>query len=262
MMNQKKIGMSRQETLSCNWVIPREIFHGRRKSPLNKRFVCKKRIIIALLLLSGGVSVSAQDPDGIGRKQLLDDSWKFFLGDTASAGSKEFDDRGWRTLDLPHDWSIEGAVNPKNPAGGAGGYFPTGVAWYRKSFRAPREWKDKKIAICFEGVYMNAGVSINGRSLGTHPYGYSAFSYDLSPYLDFGNNNVIAVRVDNSKQLNSRWYSGSGIYRHVWLVVTNPVHVANWGVEITSPDVSSKRATVQIKTLVRNETGFRQRHYR
>jgi beta-galactosidase len=207
------------------------------------------------MLLLGKVLVFAQDPGGIGRKQLFDDNWKFFLGDTASAGSKEFDDRNWRTLDLPHDWSIEGAVNPKNPAGGAGGYFPTGVGWYRKSFKAPREWKNMKIAIYFEGIYMNAAVSINGRSLGVRPYGYSAFSYDLSPYLDFGNDNVIAVRVDNSKQLNSRWYSGSGIYRHVWMVVTNPVHVADRGVAITTPGVSSKMATVRIKTVVRNETG-------
>jgi beta-galactosidase len=211
-------------------------------------------IIIVLLLLSGRVLVFAQDPDGIGRKQLFDDSWKFLLGDTASARYKEFDDKSWRKLDLPHDWSIQGQISPKNPTKGAGGYFPAGIGWYRKIFKIPNDWKGKDISIYFEGVYMNSEVFINGRSLGIRPYGYSSFSYNLSPYLDFGHENVIAVRVDNSKHVNSRWYSGSGIYRHVWLVVTDAVHVANWGVEITTPEVSSERATVQIKTTIKNET--------
>jgi len=189
------------------------------------------------------------------RKQSFDDSWKFFLGDTAAAGSKDFDDKSWRSLDLPHDWSIEGSVSPKNPTKGAGGYFPAGIGWYRKSFKVPDEWKGRNISIYFEGVYMNAEVFINGRSLGIRPYGYSSFSYDLSPYLDPGHENIIAVRVDNSKHVNSRWYSGSGIYRHVWMVVTDPVHVVNWGVKVATPEVSSKSATVQIKTLVKNETG-------
>ncbi len=199
------------------------------------------------------------DPGGIERKQLFDRNWKFFLGDTASAASTVFDDRSWRDLDLPHDWSIEGEVSPKNPTGAAGGYFPAGIGWYRKSFMAPGEWKGKEISIYFEGVYMNSEVFINGRSLGIHPYGYSSFSYNLSSYLNPGHENVIAVRVDNSQQVNCRWYSGSGIYRHVWMMVTDPVHIADWGVAITTPDVSSKRATVQIKTLVRNETGLLQR---
>jgi beta-galactosidase len=214
--------------------------------------------LIIFLILIGNRIVFAQNPGGIQRKQLFDDSWKFFLGDTASAGSTGFDDRSWRKLDLPHDWSIEGKVNPKNPTKGPGGYFPAGTGWYRKSFAVPGEWKAKRISIYFEGVYMNSEVFINGRSLGVRPYGYSSFSYDLSPYLDPGHENVIAVRVDNSKQINSRWYSGSGIYRHVWMVVTDPVHVANWGIEITTPDLSSKSATVRIKTLVRNETGLLQ----
>ena len=214
--------------------------------------------LIIFLTLVCHVFVFAQNPSGIERKQLFDDSWKFFLGDTAAAGSNNFDDGSWRTIDLPHDWSIEGQVSPKNPTRGSGGYFPAGVGWYRKSFKVPNEWKGKSISIYFEGVYMNSEVIINGQSLGIRPYGYSSFSYDLSPYLNPGHENVIAVRVDNSKQVNSRWYSGSGIYRHVWMVVTDLVHVANWGVEITTPDVSSKRAAVEIKTLVKNETGSSQ----
>jgi beta-galactosidase len=219
----------------------------------------KKRSVMVLLLLAGSVMVFAQDPGSMERKQLFDQGWKFFLGDTATAGLTDFDDRSWRELDLPHDWSIEGSINPKNPTGGAGGYFPAGVGWYRKSFKVPAEWKGKAISIYFEGVYMNSEVFINGRSLGVRPYGYSSFRYNLSPYLVFGGENVIALRVDNSKEVNSRWYSGSGIYRHVRMVVTDRVHVGDWGVEITTPEVSAQRATVKIKTVVKNGTGILQR---
>jgi beta-galactosidase len=192
--------------------------------------------------------------NSIERKQLFDFNWKFFLGDTASAKSIDFNDKNWRSLDLPHDWSIEGKINPKNPTGGGGGYFPAGVGWYRKTFQVPKEWKGKRVSIYFEGVYMNSEVFVNGKSLGIYPYGYSSFSYDLSAYLNVGNENVIAVRVDNSKQMNSRWYSGSGIYRHVWMMVSDPVHVKHWGVAITTPVVNSGKATVQVKTIVKNET--------
>ncbi|BAU54055.1 glycoside hydrolase family 2 TIM barrel-domain containing protein [Mucilaginibacter gotjawali] len=229
-----------------------------KQQRINNKVYRLKTIIIACLLLAGNMVCHAQTPGKIERKQLFDYSWKFFQGDTALAKSKDFDDMSWRSLDLPHDWSIEGKISPENSTGGEGGYFPAGIGWYRKSFKAPGEWKGKKISIYFEGVYMNSEVFINGKSLGTYPYGYSSFSYDLSPYLDFDSENVIAVRVDNSQQLNSRWYSGSGIYRHVWLMVTDAVHIADWGVAITTPDVSSKKATVQIKTLVKNQTGSAQ----
>ena len=220
-----------------------------------KNYFTKLIVLVFILFLNSFTGFAQND---IERKQLFDFNWKFFLGDIADAKSKEFNDESWRKLDLPHDWSIEGKVNPKNPTGGAGGYFPAGVGWYRKTFKAPNEWKGKDIAIYFEGVYMNSEVFMNGKSLGIYPYGYSSFSYNLSPYLDFGKENVISVRVDNSKQLNSRWYSGSGIYRHVWMMVTNPVHVAQWGVAITTPDIKSKKATVHVKTLIKNETSSTQ----
>lgn len=218
------------------------------------------RIIIrlAFLFCLSVNAISAQQNNKWERKQLFDYNWKFFLGDTASAKSKDFNDKNWRSLDLPHDWSIEGKINPKNPTGGGGGYFPAGVGWYRKTFQVPNEWKGKKVSIYFEGVYMNSEVFVNGKSLGIYPYGYSSFSYDLSAYLNVGNENVIAVRVDNSQQMNSRWYSGSGIYRHVWMMVTDPVHVTHWGVAITTPDVSSSWATVRLKTIVKNETSATQ----
>ncbi len=211
----------------------------------------KQSALAFILFLS---SLAGYSQNGIGRKQLFDYDWKFFLGDVPEAKANDFDDESWRKLDLPHDWSIEGKLNPKNPMGGAGGYFPSGIGWYRKTFVALEEWNGKCVSVYFEGVYMNSEVFINGKLLGVHPYGYTSFSYDLTPYLNLGKENVIAVRVDNSKQVNSRWYSGSGIYRHVWMIATDRVHVADWGVAIATPDVSPEKATVLVKTVIKNET--------
>jgi beta-galactosidase len=207
-----------------------------------------------LFMWTSCVSYSSADFTASERKQSFDNNWKFLLGDTIGAGSKDFDDKEWRNLDLPHDWSIEGKIDINNPTRGAGGYFPAGVGWYRKTFSIPEDWEDKKIYIFFEGVYMNPEVFVNGKSLGVHPNGYTSFSYNLTPYLVFDKENSIAVRVDNSQQMNSRWYSGSGIYRHVWLMVNNPVHVAQWGTVVTTPEVASESATVQVRTLIKNES--------
>ena len=180
------------------------------------------------------------------------------MQDVNGAENPEYDDATWRNLDLPHDWSIEGTVDSKNPMGNDGGFFSAGVGCYRKTFTLPSSFKNKLVSIYFEGVYMNSEVFINGKSLGVHPYGYTAFSYDLTPFLKLNGKNVLFVRVDNSKQKNSRWYSGSGIYRHVKMVVTNPIHVAQWGATVTTPNVSTNKATVVVKTLVKNETGLAQ----
>ncbi len=212
-----------------------------------------KLLLLAILLITG-LTTSTKAQESSKRKQLFDYNWKFYLGDEPKASANDFADKNWRTLDLPHDWSIEGNVDPKNPMGNDGGYFPAGIGWYRKTFTVPTGWKDKYVSIYFEGVYMNSEVFINGKPLGVHPYGYTTFSYDLTPYLSIGKENTLSVKVDNSQQKNCRWYSGSGIYRHVWMVVTNPVHVANWGTVITTPEVSAKNASIQIKTLVKNET--------
>lgn len=216
-------------------------------------------LIIVFLILANTVFGYAQDGNAFERKQLFDYNWTFFLGDIAGANANDFNDESWRKLHLPHDWSIEGKVHPKNPTGGSGGYFPAGVGWYRKTFNVPSEWEAKNVSIYFEGVYMNSEVFINGKSLGVYPYGYSSFSYDLTPYLNFGKENVIAVRVDNSQQMNSRWYSGSGIYRHVWMMVTDAVHVVHWGVAVSTPVLNEKKATVLVKTKVKNETSSTQR---
>ncbi len=176
--------------------------------------------------------------------------WKFSTGDLTGAEDPAFADRSWRIVNLPHDWSIEGKPEPKNPAGSGGGYFPAGVAWYRKTFDAPKPWAKKMVTIEFDGVYRDATVYLNGYKLGTHDYGYTSFSFDLSPHLNIGKANVLAVRVDNSAQPNSRWYSGSGIYRHVRLVATDSVHIAQWGVSVTTPEVSLAHAQVMLRTQV------------
>ncbi len=188
------------------------------------------------------------------RKQLFDNGWRFALGDSTAASAAAYDDSAWRLLDLPHDWSIEGTIAADAPMGNDGGYFPAGIGWYRKTFQVPADYRDRKIGIYFEGVYMNAEVFINGTSLGVWPYGYSSFFYDLTPHIRVGEANVVAVRVDNSQQKNCRWYSGSGIYRHVWLTVTDKVHIDHWGMFVTTPEVSKEKATVKVQTALKNET--------
>jgi len=208
----------------------------------------------AVLLLLGCTGLTAQKQTDIERKQLFDYNWKFNPGDTPEANAPGYNDDTWRRLDLPHDWSIEGKTDINNPMKGAGGYFPAGIGWYRKAFDVPANWDGKRVSIYFEGVYMNSEVFVNGKSMGIHPYGYTPFNYDLTPFIRFGEKNVIAVRVDNSQQINCRWYSGSGIYRHVWLNVTEPVHIAHWGVTTSTPQVSDSKAIVYVKTRIKNET--------
>ncbi|MDR0354041.1 MAG: DUF4982 domain-containing protein [Opitutaceae bacterium] len=189
-------------------------------------------------------------------RETFDFDWRFARGDPPGAAQTAFDDGAWRAVSLPHDWSIEGPYGEDEPAGGPGGYLPTGTGWYRKTFRLPESAKGKKITVQFDGIYMNATVWLNGRELGTQPYGYTAFEHDLTPHLVFGGReNTIAVRVDNSRQPNSRWYSGSGIYRHVWLRVTEPLHIPTWGVCVTTPEISGERALVRARVSVRNDGG-------
>ena len=179
--------------------------------------------------------------------------WKFCLGNFEDAGNPLFNDSAWRIINLPHDWSIEGQFSKDNPATPGGGALPGGVGWYRKTFNIPVAAEDKRIFVDFDGVYMNSEVWINGEYLGKRPYGYSSFRYELTPFLKYGNeNNVIAVKVDNSKQPNSRWYSGSGIYRNVWMVFTGKIYIDHWGTFITTPEISENQARVVIKTRVKN----------
>src|SRR5579859_1686477 len=189
-----------------------------------------------------------------GRERLrMDSGWKFTLGDPPNAEKPVFDDHTWRNIDLPHDWSIEGPWSEDNPSGSAGGYSSLGIGWYRKLFLALDDFKGKRVYAEFDGVMNHADVWINGLKVDHNEYGYIGFECDLTPWLKFGKNNVLAVRVDNLKQA-SRWYTGSGIYRHVWLTVTDPVHVTHWGTYVTTPKVTGAAALVKIETTLENDS--------
>ena len=189
----------------------------------------------------------------------LNQNWRF-QGDDSSLLSRTSSEKlSWRIVDLPHDWSIEMDRSPDNPSSASGGYFKMGSGLYQKSFNAPEEWRRKKIYIEFEGVYMNSEVWLNGHYLGRHPYGYTTFQYDLTPYLIFGSEeNILRVVVDNTVQKNSRWYSGSGIYRPVWLMIENPVHFAIWGVAVTTAEISKNSANVCTQITAVNESDSNQ----
>ena len=176
-------------------------------------------------------------------KQNIDFDWRFHLGDITNAQKPEYDDMNWRLLDLPHDFSIEGNYDKNNPGGRENGFLPGGIGWYRKTINWANDWKNKLVNIEFDGIYMNSDVWINGHFLGHRPYGYLGIYYDVTQYLKRGKN-VIAVRVDNDKVPSARWYTGSGIYRHVWLHVTSKTYVAHWGTYVRTTDVSSTFAKV------------------
>lgn len=186
------------------------------------------------------------------------EGWKFYLGDDSIAYNTQYDDAKWRILDLPHDWSIEADFSLKNPATPGGGALPGGIGWYRKDFVVDKSDKGKNVYIDFDGIYWNSKVWINGHLLGERPNGYISFRYDLTPYIKVGESNVIAVRVDNSKQPNSRWYSGSGIYRNVRLVTTNALHVDLWGTYVTTPTVTKDNAEIKIETNIKNSSDLSQ----
>jgi len=214
-----------------------------------------KNLNLLLIFICLSVTVwGAGSTKEINRVQSFNKNWKFTLADsTLNASQVSFDDSKWRSLNLPHDWSIESDFGKDFPASPGGGALPGGLGWYRKTFTVDSKDKNKRIFIDFDGVYRNSEVWINGTSLGKRPYGYSSFQYDLTPYIKFGASNVIAVKADNSKQPNSRWYSGSGIYRNVWLTTTNPVHVDHWGTYVTTPVVTATSAEIAIQTTIKND---------
>ena len=213
----------------------------------------KKLFLFSLLFFSLTLSSNAQRI-----QTLFDSSWKFYKGDVTNGEKENINDNDWRNVELPHDWSIEDLPNQSDSVVGpfttksigttATGYTVGGTAWYRKHFSL-NNIANKKVSIYFDGVYMNSDVWINEQYLGNHPYGYTAFYYDLTPYLKQNGENILAVRVRNEGK-NSRWYSGSGIYRHVWLTITNPIHIEQWGVYITTPKVSETAATINVQTTI------------
>jgi beta-galactosidase len=187
--------------------------------------------------------------------------WKFVQGDPARAEETAMDDSGWRTVAVPHDWSIGGPVDQKNISGQGGGFFPTGVAWYRKSFSLPEKDAHRRVYIAFDGVMANSDVWINGFHLGQRPNGYVSFYYEMTGHVQFGPKarNVIAVRCDTSKQPASRWYEGGGIYRPVRLVLMQNVHLEPWSTFVSTPTVTAEKATVRAQSTVVNESGTAQK---
>jgi len=206
----------------------------------------------AIVVTMAALAMAAGSAAAQRQRYSMDPGWRFSLGDPAGAERPGFSDQRWRLLDVPHDWSIEGTPSEDAKGGGRVGYFTTGIGWYRKAFRLPQGPRGRKAWLEFDGVYMNSDVWLNGVHLGRRPYGYVTFAYDITPHLVPGVN-LVAVRVDNSLQPNSRWYSGSGIYRHVWLTLVDPLHVAHWGTSVTTPRADSASAEVVVKT--RLETG-------
>jgi beta-galactosidase len=207
---------------------------------------------VVLCLAAAWVAVT---PAAAQRQRLsMDPGWRFFLGDPKGAEQPRFDDRQWRRLDLPHDWSIQGTPKADAPGGGRVGFFPSGIGWYRKSFRLPAGTQGRVVWLEFDGVYMNSEVWINGVRLGHRPYGYISFTYDVTEHLRPGVN-LVAVRVDNARQPNSRWYTGSGIYRRVWLTIVDRLHVGHWGTYVTTPRADSAGAEVLIRTRLENRYG-------
>ncbi|MGZ3937100.1 MAG: sugar-binding domain-containing protein, partial [Flavisolibacter sp.] len=221
----------------------------------------QKILLCCFLLLASTVISQAQDSRAIS----FDKNWRFRKDTLTGAENPQYSDKGWRMLNLPHDWSIEDLPNQKegevqgpftqaSVGKAATGFTEGGIGWYRKTFTLNNIYKGKKTYILFDGVYMDADVWLNGHHLGNHPYGYTSFSYDLTSFLNpIGKPNVIAVRAKNIGK-NSRWYSGSGIYRHVWLLAVNPVHTKLWGNYVTTPEVSKDKATVNVQTTIDNKS--------
>lgn len=215
---------------------------------MNKRIEVEKVLIFMLLSLSIFNNCSVPANKNVRTHKKFDSEWKFAKGDFKDAQKSDYDDSNWRQLDLPHDWAIEGPFTKKVFFGG--GYLPyPGTGWYRKTFRI--NCKDKRVQLQFDGVMRNAKVWVNGEYVGTWAYGYSSFAFDITRYLKQDKENIVAVRVKNT-DYSSRWYPGSGIYRNVWLTVTNPVHIGHWGTYVTCPKVTDEMATVRVETEVEN----------
>src|SRR5215469_6116154 len=213
------------------------------------------RRFAALCLLFAAVAVNANGMGTSTRKvQLFTNGWRFLQSDALGAEVPTFNDSSWQEVILPHDWAIAGPVDSKNPTGGAGGFFPAGIGWYRKTFEVPASDSTRRTFIVFDGGMANSDVWINGEPLGHRPYGYVSFVYDLTDHLRYGGSNTIAVRVDDSQQPASRWYPGAGINRQVRLVTTSSTHIEPWGTFVTTPSVSAGSASIHVRSTVTNQS--------
>ena len=212
----------------------------------------KTGLLLVCFLLMTACETSNQEFEN--RKVSFNSDWSFHLNDSIKDQDTIGTSTKWKTLNVPHDWSIEGKFDEKSPAGYGGGSLNGGLGWYKKTFKVAAADSTKITSITFDGVYKNSEVWVNGHYLGKRPNGYIGFQYQISPYLHYGEKeNEIIVKVDNSKQPNSRWYSGSGIFRNVWIETTDKLHVAQWGTYVTTPKVTAEKASLNIETRIQND---------
>jgi len=209
---------------------------------------CLFIIALLTLLLSPLLLMAQNEP---GAPVLFNNNWLFYKGDFADGSNGGSANIHWEHIQLPHDWSIQGPFSEQWAS--ATGYLPGGIGWYKKNFATSKSWAGKQVYIYFDGVYKNSEVWINGHYLGKRPNGFIAFEYELTPYLNHTGNNVLTVKVDHSEFADSRWYTGSGIYRNVYLVVKNTTHFNLWGLMVSTPDISAKRATITVKADIRSK---------
>lgn len=220
-----------------------------------------RNLLTAFFLIFGlhasagtGGTAAGRIANDIQGRQGFDFGWKFCLADDAAYSRQVMDDSQWQDVQLPHDWST--TLDFDKSVSGSSGHLPGGIAWYRKTFSVPATWQGKRVAIHFDGIYHQSDVYVNGHHLGFRPYGFCSQEYDLTPYLQYGKDNVLAVRVDRKeKQDVCRWYTGAGIYRHAWLMVRDAVHIPTYGTYITTPEVTERKATAQIVTTLYNTSG-------
>ena len=205
-----------------------------------------KKIFLSIFIFTY-LSVFSQISFGDSKK--INEKWKFTLENVINAQNTSFNDSNWQSVNVPHDWSIKEKLSPSLAS--STGYLPGGIGWYRKGINIPKCRSGEKVYLYFEGVYNRSEVFINGHSLGKRPNGYVSFAYDATPYIKYGSNNAIAVRVDHSKSSDSRWYTGSGIYRNVWVVYANPIHIAQWGV-YAYPEINKNNGILNLEVLVEN----------
>lgn len=207
----------------------------------------KKQLLLLIITL---IPLSTWAQTSFGQPEKINDNWLFTLSDPKGAEAVSFDDSRWQKLDLPHDWSVKGQLSPTLAS--ATGYLPGGIGWYRKTLNIPADKKGEQVYLYFEGVYNRSEVYINGHLLGKRPNGYISFMYDVTPYIKYGEKNSVSVRVDHSQSADSRWYTGSGIYRNIWLVYSNPIHIAQWGVYTYPKQASAKQGVLAVEVEINN----------
>jgi beta-galactosidase len=213
--------------------------------------VVTKNFLLPILIFS---CLSAFGQISFGDSKKINDNWKFMLQDIPDAQNTTYNDSKWQSVNVPHDWSVEGRLS--STLASCTGFLPGGIGWYRKTLNVPQAKRGEKVYLYFEGVYNRSEVFINGHSLGKRPNGYISFAYDATPFVKYGEDNTVAIRVDHSLSADSRWYTGSGIYRNVWLVYSNPVHIAQWGVYVY-PEVNKSTGILNVEVALENNSAVK-----